>query len=129
MLSCQLVRSFSSLFFFLVCCFLSSAASSYFSDLIACSFLTESSSICVSSFLISFGTTNASSLVLEEASSIRSIALSGRNLSLIYLLESLTAAHTASSVITTLWCSSYLGLSPISMSIASSSVGSSTLTG
>jgi hypothetical protein len=46
--------------------------------------------------------TYALSLVFEDASSIRSIALSGRNLSLIYLFESFTAATTALSSIVTL---------------------------
>ncbi len=66
---------------------------------------------------------------LEAASSTRSMALSGRNLSEIYRAESFTAASRASSVIFTLWCASYLSLSPESISTASSSVGSPTVTG
>ena len=46
-----------------------------------------------------------------------------------YFLESFTAASTASSVILTLWCSSNLGLRPLSMRIAVSTSGSSTHTG
>ena len=41
-------------------------------------------------------------LTREAASSIKSIALSGKNLSLIYLTDKLTAASMASSVIFTL---------------------------
>ena len=93
------------------------------------SFSFSSCDIWLSSFLIESGIEYDESLTLEAASSIRSIALSGRNLSLIYLDDIFTAASTASSVIVTLWCSSYLGLRPLSIRTASSSEGSSTLTG
>ncbi len=68
-------------------------------------------------------------LTLDAASSIRSMALSGKNLSVIYLSDILTAAIKASSVILTLWCASYLSLKPLSISIASSLVGSPTTMG
>ena len=54
--------------------------------------------------------------------------MSGKNLSVIYLLESLTAATIASSEIINLWCSSYFGFKPLIISIDSSSVGSSIIT-
>ena len=57
------------------------------------------------------------------------MALSGKYLSPIYLVESLTADSIASSVIFTLWWASYLSLMPLSISIASSCEGSSTITG
>ena len=52
------------------------------------------------------------------------MALSGKNLSFIYLFDNLTAEYMASSVIFTLWCASYLSLNPFIILIASSSVGS-----
>ena len=60
---------------------------------------------------------------LEAASSIRSIALSGRNLSLIYLSLKLAAATRALSEILTLWWTSYFSLSPLSIEIVSSTEG------
>ena len=66
------------------------------------------------------------SLAREAASSMRSIALSGRKRSGKHRTERLTQAAKASSVKFTPWCSSYLGQSPLSISSASSSVGSST---
>ena len=41
----------------------------------------------------------------------------------------MTAASIASSVMTTVWCASYLSLSPLKIVIASSILGSSTMTG
>ena len=66
---------------------------------------------------------------LEAASSIKSIALSGKYLSLMYLIDKSTAAFIAPSVIFTLWCASYLSLNPSRIFIVSSSVGSPTVTG
>ena len=57
-------------------------------------------------FVTDFGFGFSLILTFEHASSIKSIALSGRFLSLIYLVESFTAASTASSEILTLWNSS-----------------------
>ena len=71
----------------------------------------------------------AAILILELASSIRSIALSGRYLSVMYLSDNSTAAFIASSVIFTPWWSSYLSLSPLTISLASSRLGSSTWIG
>jgi len=68
-------------------------------------------------------------LTLEAASSIISIALSGKNLSFTYLADILTAASIPSSVISTLWWFSYSFLRPFNISIVSSMVGSSTTTG
>ncbi len=63
------------------------------------------------------------------ASSIKSIALSGRFLSLIYLSESFAAATIASGSIFTLWWASYLALMPFKIRMAASTSGSSTFTG
>ena len=65
----------------------------------------------------------------ELASSITSIALSGKNLSLTYLLDNFVAATIASSEIIKLWWSSYLGFKPRIISIVSSIEGSSIITG
>ena len=66
---------------------------------------------------------------MAHASSTRSIALSGRNLSVMYLFESTAAVTSAESVILTPWNTSYLSLRPRSIEIVSSTVGSSTITG
>ncbi|SPY13839.1 Uncharacterised protein [Bacillus subtilis] len=73
--------------------------------------LRTSSSFCSSSFKLG-GVVNERSLTFEPASSIKSIALSGRKRSEIYLSESLTAASMASSVIETRWWASYLSRRP-----------------
>ncbi len=79
--------------------------------------------------------TNSSGLFSREirsadaASSIRSIALSGKNLSVIYRLEKFTAETMASSVMRTPWKSSYFSAIPRRIAIASSCVGSCTCTG
>mmetsp|Transcript_8087 Transcript_8087/g.22501 ORF Transcript_8087/g.22501 Transcript_8087/m.22501 type:complete len:316 (-) Transcript_8087:1219-2166(-) len=65
----------------------------------------------------------------EPASSIRSMALSGRKRSAMYREEIWTAAIIASSVISHMWCASYRSRSPKRISTASSSEGSSTMTG
>ena len=55
--------------------------------------------------------------------------MSGKNLSLMYLTDILTAASIAWSVIFTPWCASYLSLIPFKIVIVSFSVGSFTVTG
>ena len=65
----------------------------------------------------------------DAASSIRSMALSGRNRSPIYRLDSCTAASSASSVMVSLWCASYLSRRPFRISSVASGVGSPTVTG
>ena len=65
---------------------------------------------------------------LEAASSIISIALSGKNLSVMNLEESSVAATIASSEIINLWCCSYFGFKPLIISIVSSIEGWSTIT-
>ena len=82
-----------------------------------------------SNFFNKSGSVYAFNLSFEAASSIKSIALSGKNLSLIYLEESSTAAFIASSVILTLWCASYLSLNPFKIWIVSSLLGSGTFIG
>mmetsp|Transcript_38144 Transcript_38144/g.89914 ORF Transcript_38144/g.89914 Transcript_38144/m.89914 type:complete len:268 (+) Transcript_38144:1110-1913(+) len=57
---------------------------------------------------------------LAHASSMRSIALSGRNRPVMYLLESSAAEISAPSVMRILWCISYLALIPRSTLIVSS---------
>ena len=91
------------------------------------SFSIFSNSSC--NFFISSGSIYFFILIFDDASSIKSIALSGKNLSVIYLFERVTADFTASSVIFTLWCASYLSLIPFKISIVSASVGSSTWIG
>ena len=68
-------------------------------------------------------------LTLDADSSIKSIALSGKNLSVIYLIDKSTAATMASYVIFTLWWDSYFSLNPSSIFIVSSFVGSVIKTG
>src|SRR2546425_6268888 len=60
---------------------------------------------------------------------MRSIALSGRNRSVMYREESSADAFTASSVIATLWWSSYRDRIPMRIATVSSIDGSSTMTG
>ena len=66
--------------------------------------------------------------VLAPTSSSTSMALSGKNLSVIYLLDSLTQALIASSEYSTLWKSSYFDLILFRISIVSSGEGGSTST-
>ena len=68
-------------------------------------------------------------LTLDADSSIISTDLSGKYLSVIYLLDNSTACFIASSVIFTLWFFSYLFFKPFNIFIASSFVGSSTIIG
>ena len=98
------------------------------------SFLRAASSIsnciilrCISSS--SAGIESSSVLIIAHASSTRSIALSGRNLSVIYLSDNTAALTNAPSVILTPWNTSYLSLRPLNIDIVSSTVGSSTITG
>ena len=67
--------------------------------------------------------------ILAAASSIRSIALSGKKRSVTYRSDSSTAPSIASCVIVRLWCSSYSPRMPSNISFDSSIVGSSTMTG
>ena len=66
---------------------------------------------------------------LDDASSRISIALSGKNLSDIYLSDICAAYTNELSEIVRLWYSSYLILSPLNISIVSSTVGWLTETG
>ena len=97
--------------------------------LIASSFSLIISLNSLSSSLPSGESVQTFNLTLELASSITSIALSGKNLSLIYLLDNFVAATIASSEILRLWCSSYFGFKPLIISIVSSIDGSSIITG
>ncbi len=63
------------------------------------------------------------------ASSMRSIALSGRNRSLMYRSASVAAATSAESVIETRWCASYRSRRPLRISMVCSSDGSPTWIG
>ena len=75
------------------------------------------------------GMESSSVLIRAQASSTRSMALSGRKRSVIYLCESVAAATSALSVILTPWKTSYLSFRPRRMEMVSSTVGSSTITG
>mmetsp|Transcript_31393 Transcript_31393/g.67758 ORF Transcript_31393/g.67758 Transcript_31393/m.67758 type:complete len:201 (+) Transcript_31393:938-1540(+) len=66
----------------------------------------------LSSSLASSGSWACLSLTLEPASSIKSMALSGKKRSEMYCEEYWAAASSASSVYLSLWCISYLSLSP-----------------
>ena len=63
------------------------------------------------------------------ASSIKSIALSGRNLSVIYLSDNFAASIIALSSILTPWWTSYFSFKPRKILIVSSTDGSLTITG
>mmetsp|Transcript_27147 Transcript_27147/g.52912 ORF Transcript_27147/g.52912 Transcript_27147/m.52912 type:complete len:329 (-) Transcript_27147:239-1225(-) len=65
---------------------------------------------------------------LAALSSIRSMALSGRNLSAMYLSLRTAAATSAESWMRTPWCTSYLSFSPLRIDIVSSTDGASTST-
>mmetsp|Transcript_47391 Transcript_47391/g.90491 ORF Transcript_47391/g.90491 Transcript_47391/m.90491 type:complete len:415 (+) Transcript_47391:1365-2609(+) len=65
----------------------------------------------------------------DPASSIRSIALSGRKRSEMYWYDSCAAASNASSVYVSLWCVSYRSRSPPRILMQSGTDGSGTCTG
>ena len=77
----------------------------------------------------SVGMESSSVLISAQASSTRSMALSGRKRSVMYLCESVAAATSALSVILTPWNTSYLSFNPRRMEMVSSTVGSFTITG
>ena len=108
---------------------LNSAAFSNLCPLIASSLSFSALSILSCKSFKSWGSVYAKVLAFDAASSIKSIALSGKNLSFIYLVESSTAAFIASSVIFTLWCASYLSLKPSNIKIVCSLLGYLILTG
>ena len=84
-------------------------------------FLVNSSSSC--------GIDSTSTLIEAQASSTRSIALSGRNLDVKYLFDKVAAATRALSVIETPWNDSNRFFNPLKIDIVSSTVGSFTKTG
>mmetsp|Transcript_23381 Transcript_23381/g.55543 ORF Transcript_23381/g.55543 Transcript_23381/m.55543 type:complete len:266 (-) Transcript_23381:684-1481(-) len=93
--------------------------------------LTRSISSCStrrSTFSSSGGLEVTCIFTMAEASSTRSMALSGRKRSVMYLLLSTAAATSARSEIRTPWCSSYRALRPRSTLKVSASVGSATNT-
>ena len=94
--------------------------------LLACS---SKDSISDSISTIDSGVTGFSIFIFDNDSSIKSIALSGKNLFLMYLSDKVTADSIASSEISRSWCSSYLYFNPCSIFIEFSIVGSSTNTG
>ena len=77
---------------------------------------------------ISVGIESISVLTIAQASSTKSIALSGKNLSWMYLLESTAALINALSLIFTPWKTSYLSFSPRKIAMVSATVGSFTKT-
>ena len=126
---CQLVSTSSSFSERFISRSRSSAAYSYCRPDMASFFsLRTLSSIFIDSFTDS-GAVEKLMRTLEAASSIRSMALSGKNLSAIKRDDMLAAAAMASSVITSWWCSSYRVLMPWRISTVSSTDGSSTRTG
>ena len=74
------------------------------------------------------GIDSISVFIILQASSIRSIALSGKNLSEIYLCDKVLAVIIALSLISTPWYTSYLSFKPLKIEMVSSTVGSSTKT-
>ena len=108
---------------------LNSAAFSKFCVAIASSFSIVNFCIFSSNAFNVFGSVYVFSFALDAASSIKSIALSGKNLSVIYRVDIFVAAIIASSVIFTSWCASYLSLKPFKILIVSFSFGSSTVIG
>lgn len=76
----------------------------------------------------SVGTDSICTLIVAAASSIKSIALSGKNLSVIYLSDNVAAATKALSLIFTPWNTSNLGFNPLRIVIVSKTVGSFTNT-
>ena len=136
-----IIFSFSSshwLFIELYCSFKIASSfwrsSSLVFDDVSVSFLSAccSISICMIFLLIassSVGMLSISVLIIEAASSIRSIALSGRNLSEMYLFDSTAQAIIALSVILTPWWISNFSFIPLNMDMVSSTSGWSTRTG
>ena len=96
------------------------AASSYFWFLTTEFFLSLTDSNLFSKSTISLGTSILVIWTLDPASSIASIALSGKFLSFIYLSVKFTQAFIASSEYLTLWWSSYLCFILFRISIVSS---------
>ena len=113
--SCSDSNSFSILF----SSSLSLAASSYFWFFTTEFFFSLTSSNFFSRLMIFSGTSMLVICTLEPASSIASIALSGKLRSLTYLSVNLTHASIAESVYFTLWWSSYLSLILVKISIVS----------
>ncbi len=97
--------------------------------LIASSFSRRTRSAFSRAWRTSCGRKLACRRILLDASSIRSIALSGRNRSEMYLSASVAAATSASSLILTPWCASYRSRSPRRISMLWSTVGSATRIG
>ena len=122
-LFCFILSSFVSSF---LCFFNSSAASSISPASKRFSISSENACISSSNGSVFFAFFPNPRRFLEQASSIRSIALSGRKRSLIYRTDNDTAASSAWSLISTWWCSSYAERSPFKISTVSSLVGSST---
>ena len=92
--------------------------------------LSAARALSFSSRLVSSSEGSSSSICTRlAASSIRSMALSGRNRSLIYRAESSTAAFRASSVMCRPWYCSYFSRRPFKISSVASWLGSPTVTG
>ena len=125
--SSQLIWDISNFFSRIFSLSLKLAASSYFWFLTAKFFFSLMSSISASKSIMCFGTSMFVKWTLEPASSSASIALSGKCRSVMYLDVNLTQAAIASSVYTTLWCSSYLILIFLRISIVSFSFVCSTI--
>ena len=99
------------------------AASSNFCFETLISFFDLRDSICFSILIIFLGTLSLNMCERAPASSSISIALSGKNLSVIYLSDKWTQASIASLEYFTLWWSSYLSFKPMRISIDSLTEG------
>ena len=123
------VRTFSSCFksfsSFVICSFLFLDSSS-FSFFIA-SFSISSFIIFLVSLSRFVGTLSICTLIVAQASSTKSMALSGKYLSVMYLFDKVLAATKALSWIVTPWWISNLSFSPLRIAIVSSTVGSLTI--
>ena len=122
-LSCSESNSFSILF----SSSLNLAASSYFWFLTTEFFFSLTSSKLFSKSTIFSGTSILVMCTRDPASSIASIALSGKFRSFTYLSVNLTQASIADSVYFTLWWSSYLSLMLLRISIVSFMLVGSTI--
>ena len=109
-------------------------SSNFSSVALSFSFFNASNSISSCNSLLvtsssSVGIEFLSVFIFADASSIRSIALSGKNLSLMYLSLRVAAAIIALSVILIPWNISNFSFNPRRIETVSSTVGSSTIIG
>ena len=124
---------FNSPSFFFKTAISSLIAKTLFLDISSLSFLIASNSICNPIILrvkvsSSNGTESICTLIVAQASSTKSIALSGKKRSVIYLSDKVAAAIKALSLMVTPWNNSNLGFNPLKIVIVSSTLGALTST-